>query len=86
VIEPTATLARPVPAFTPPSDASTPVRLTRADIDTLLAALNTHQTTLCDAWDRATDRAGHAQAAEINRRMAHVDRLAAALRDAAIRL
>lgn len=65
---------------------STPVALTRADIDTLLAALNTHQTTLCEAWDRATDRAGHAQAAEINRRMAHVDRLAATLRDAAIRL
>ena len=86
MIETTATLGRPVPAFTPPGDATTPVRLTRADIDTLLAALNTHQTTLCEAWDRANDRRSRAMADNVYRRMAHVDRLAQALRDAAIRL
>lgn len=60
----------------------TPVALTGSDIDLLLAALNTHQTSLCESWERATDRGRRAEAEELNRRMHRVDQVAATLRDA----
>ena len=55
--------------------------LSHADIELILSALNTHQTALCETWERVSDRGGHVQAAEINSRMSRVDHIGALLRE-----